>query len=123
MAEEKKSITKRKKPRFLRRDWHKKIKLGSTVKKNRKWRGAKGRHNKLRLNRKGYPRRPKIGWSLGSREEIVRVMNVDGLANVDKGSGIVIGAVGLRKRKEIIAKANELKIKVLNKYKVAEVKK
>ena len=49
MEDNKKSMN-RKKPKFFRRDWHKKIKLGSTVKKNRKWRGAKGRQNKIRLS-------------------------------------------------------------------------
>ena len=34
---------KRSKPNFFRNGWHKKIKLGSTVKKSRKWRGEIGR--------------------------------------------------------------------------------
>ena len=114
-------MVERKKPKFLRKDWHKKIRLGSSSKKVRKWRAAKGRHNKIRLGRKGHSRRPKIGWSLGSRREGVGgrlVMNVKELGGVDKKIGVVIGSVGARKRKEIIAKANEMGIKVLNKYKV-----
>ena len=107
----------RKKPKFLRSGWYKKIKLGSATKKVRKWRAAKGRHNKIRLNRKGHSRRPKIGWGSARVDEVVRVMNIKELANVDKKVGIVIGSVGMKKRKEIIAKANEMKIKVLNKYK------
>lgn len=117
-------MVKRKKPKFLRKDWHKKIKLGSTVKKSRKWRAAKGRHNKIRLSRRGQSQRPKIGWGsafgAGGRKEGVGsryVCNLKDLADVKKGSGIVIEAVGLKKRKEIIAKANEMKIKILNKYK------
>lgn len=115
--------SKRSKPRFLRNDWHKKIKLGSTVKKNRKWRMAKGRHSKLRLNRKGHPQRPKIGW--GSRENIrgkidgfnfIRIENIEDLDHVSKGLGIIIGKVGKKKRKEIISKAGQMKIKILNKY-------
>jgi ribosomal protein L32E len=114
----------RKKPKFLRKDWHKKIRLGRTVKKVRKWRAAKGRHNKIRLNRKGHSRRPKIGWGT-SREEVeaMRIMNVGELVKADKKVGVVIGAVGMKKRKEIVAKANEMKIKVLNKYKVVEEEK
>jgi ribosomal protein L32E len=124
MAEEKKSV-KRSKPKFLRTDWHKKIRLGRGLKKKQKWHGAKGRHNKLRLNRKGHSRRPKIGWGAERDEKgsFVRVENIGGLVGVKKGFGIVIGSVGARKRKEIIAKANEMKIKVLNRYKVKEVKK
>ena len=122
MAEEKEN-SKRSKPKFFRTDWHKKIKLGSTVKKNRKWRGAKGRHNKFRLNRKGRGQRPKIGWGADASTkgfvkgvEVVRVENVKGLEGVKKGQGIIIANVGAKKRAEIIAKANEMKLKILNKY-------
>jgi len=112
----------RKKPKFLRKDWHKEIKLGRTVKKLRKWRSANGRHNKIRLNRRGQVQRPKIGW--GAPKDVrrqgsgVRVMNISGLSEVDKKNGIVVGAVGKKKRNEIIAKAKEMGIKILNRYKV-----
>ncbi|MFH1451614.1 MAG: eL32 family ribosomal protein [archaeon] len=115
---------KRKKPKFLRKDWHKKIKLGSTVKKKRKWRAAKGRHNKIRLNRKGHSRRPKIGWGskigtsgLVGDVRIVRVLNLKDLEGLKKGFTILIGKVGLKKRKEILAKADENGLIVMNKYK------
>lgn len=123
MVDENKTV-KRSKPKFLRNGSHKKIKLGSTVKKLRKWRGAKGRHNKIRLNRKGHPQRPKIGW--GAKGEIknfiggiesVRVENLKALDSLRKGVGIIIGSVGKKKRETIIAKADEMKLKVLNKYK------
>ena len=117
MVEEKKTV-KRKKPKFLRTDWHKKIRLGRGVKKNQKWHGAKGRQNKLRLGRKGRMQRPKIGWGAERdvKEISVKIMNVKDLAGVKKGSGIVIGAVGMKKRKEIIAEANKAGVKVLNRY-------
>jgi len=121
MVEEKKTVS-RKKPKFLRTDWHKKIRLGRGVKKNQKWHGAKGRQNKFRLNRKGRGQRPKVGWGApkGIRDlvlgiSVVRVENLkelEGLKNV----GIIIGKVGLKKRKEIIAEANRMKLKILNKY-------
>lgn len=114
----------RKKPSFLRNDWHKKIKLGSTVKKNRKWKGAKGLHNKLRLGRKGHSARPKVGWGQENSTknqvsglEVVRVENVRDLSNVGKGQGALIANVGKKKRTEILAKASDLKIQILNKYK------
>ncbi len=126
---EKKTTTKRKKPKFLRTDWHKKIRLGRGVKKNQKWHGAKGRQNKLRLNRKGRMQRPKIGWGADTKNkgfvdgvEVVRVENVSELSKVEKGCGIIIAKVGAKKRAEIIAKANEMKIKILNKYKKTEKK-
>ena len=127
MAEENKTTTKRKKPKFLRTDWHKKIKLGRGVKKNQKWHGAKGRQNKFRLCRKGRGQRPKIGWSADNKTkgfvgglEIVRVENVNELLKVKKGFGIVIAKVGAKKRAEIIVKAKEMKVEILNKYRTTE---
>ena len=124
MVTEKKITTKRKKPKFLRTDWHKKIKLGKGVKKNQKWHSAIGRHNKLRLNRKGRSRIPRVGWGADAETKnfvggmkVVRVENVGEIGNVAKGQGVIIGSVGLKKRKEIIAKANEMGIKILNRYK------
>ena len=119
--EEKKVV--RKKPKFLRTDWHKKIKLGRGVKKNQKWHGAKGRQNKFRLNRKGRGQRPKVGWGApkGIRDLIfgiraVRVENLKDIDGVKKGEGIIIGSVGMKKKKEMIAKANEIGLRILNRY-------
>ena len=126
MADEKKTAT-RKKPKFLRKDWHKHIKLGKTVKKARKWRAAKGRQNKIRLGVKGHQARPKVGWSADLKTkgfvngvEAVRVENMKEMEAVKKSQGVIIGAVGKKKQKELIAKANEMKITILNKYKKIE---
>ena len=125
MVEDKKKTVARKKPKFLRTDWHKKIRLGRGVKKNQKWHGAKGRQNKFRLCRKGRGQRPKVGWGAeaGAKDfvngmEMVRVENVKDLESVSRGVGIVIGKVGAKKKKEIVKKANEMKVKILNRYKV-----
>jgi len=123
MAEEKKkTITARKKPKFLRTDWHKKIRLGRGVKKNQKWHAAKGRQNKFRLNRKGRGVRPRVGWGAENETkgfvngvESVRVENIKMLEGL-KGVGIIIASVGKKKRTEIIAKANEMKLVILNRY-------
>jgi len=142
--EEKKTVD-RKKPKFLRTDWHKKIRLGRGLKKKQKWHGAKGRQNKLRLGRKGRMQRPKIGWGAPRQNALLknsspkndfvlrtlalknakgnRILNLNGLKTRKKGDSILIGAVGMRKRKEIIAKANEMGLKVLNRYKKLEEKK
>ena len=123
MAETEKKTTTRKKPKFLRTDWHKKIRLGKGVKKNQKWHGAKGRQNKLRLNLKGRMQRPKIGWGAeGTTKgfvegmEVIRVENVKEMEAVKKGQGAVIASIGKKKKNEIIAKANEMKVTILNKY-------
>ena len=122
-------MAEKKKPNFLRKDWHKKIKLGSTVKKKRKWRAAKGRHNKIRLGEKGHLARPKIGWSADAKMkgqikglEVVRVENVKQLEKVGKGQGVIIASVGKKKKEEIIKKATGMKLKILNKYKGAPPK-
>jgi ribosomal protein L32E len=112
------------KPKFIRRGWHKLIRLGSTIKKKRIWRGAKGRHNKIRLERRGQQARPKIGWGEKKSEKgkvegmkLIRVESLKELAKIKSGEGIIIGSIGEKKRKDIIAIANERKIKILNKYK------
>ena len=114
---------KRKKPKFLRKDWHKKIKLGSKSKQSRKWRAAKGRQNKIRLSRRGQATRPKIGWGNSNEMKgklngltVVRVENLTQLEKMKNAEAIIIAKVGAKKRKEIITKANEMKIKILNKY-------
>ncbi|MBU2576860.1 MAG: hypothetical protein KKF50_04000 [Nanoarchaeota archaeon] len=134
---EKEKPTARKKPGFLRKDWHKHIKLGKTVKKARKWRAAKGRQNKIRLGVKGHQARPKVGWCADARTkgfvggiEAVRVENIKEMEAVKalnrhdsgepKGIGVIIGSVGKKKKTELIAKAKEMKITILNKYKKEE---
>jgi ribosomal protein L32E len=126
MAEEKKTTTTRKKPGFLRKDWHKYRKLGKNIKSKRKWRAAKGRQNKIRLGVKGHQARPKVGWSADAKikgfvggMEAVRVENMKEMEAVKKGHGVIIGAVGKKKKMELIAKANEMKITILNKYRKA----
>ncbi len=112
----------RKKPKFLRKDWNKKIKLGSKVKKNRKWRGAKGIHNKTRLGKAGYAKRPKVGWGADKKiknlvegESVVRVENLAQLNDV-KVKSIILASVGKKKRLELKKVADEKGIKILNKY-------
>jgi large subunit ribosomal protein L32e len=121
-------MARKNKPTFLKKDWHKLIRLGSTVKKNRKWRAAKGRQNKIRLEHRGQQARPKIGWSNSKLEKgkvnglyATRVENVQELTKLKHSSAIIVsGKVGEKKKKEIIAKANEMKMKILNKYRGAQ---
>ena len=124
MAESTTKVTKRKVPNFLRKDWHKKIKLGSTVKKKRKWRAAKGIQNKIRLGIRGHAARPKIGYSQPSElkgkiegQDFVRVENVKQLESLKKGSAIIVASVGKKKKAEITESAKKAGITILNKYK------
>ncbi len=122
--EKKIETNKRKKPSFHRSSWNKMHKLGKKVKAKRKWRASKGRDSKMRLRERGYARRPSIGW--GANSEIknqingilaMRVETIKDFDNFPKNHGVIIGSVGKKKKAELIKKAEELKIKILNKYK------
>ena len=122
MAEEKKT-EKRKVPKFLRKDWHKKIKLGRTVKKKRKWRGAKGIQNKIRLGRRGQGPRPKVGYSQPKairnkikNQAFTRIENTKQLETLKKGDAIIIASVGKKKKAQIQEAAKKAGITILNKY-------
>jgi ribosomal protein L32E len=117
MAEKMKTI-ERKKPKFRRQDSHKMIKLGNqTTKKKQVWRRARGRHSKVRLGRRGHSRRPKIGWGAEkTTEDFVRIETLKDLEGI-KIKKILIAGVGAKKKKEIIKKATEMKLEVLNRYK------
>jgi ribosomal protein L32E len=52
--------------------------------------------------------------------EAVRVENMKELEAVRSGTGVIIGSIGKKKRMELIKKAEEMKIKVLNRYKKLE---
>ncbi len=111
---------KSKKPVFLRYLWWKFLKF----KNQYVWRKPKGNDNKMRLHLKGYPAVVSIGYRApkavrglhSSGFEPVLVYNAKELEKIDpRRQAIYIAhAVGLKKRLEIIRKAQELGIKVLN---------
>jgi large subunit ribosomal protein L32e len=127
MAEIKKS--KRKKPKFFRKDWHKKVRLGKAKKSKRKWRAARGIHNKIRLKIKGQARKPSIGY--GENKKIkgeingLVVLRIENMGQLEKISNektkdkkaIIIANVGKKKREEIIKKSKDMGLTILNKYK------
>jgi large subunit ribosomal protein L32e len=109
----------KKKPEFKRVDYHRHKKLSRSS-----WRKPRGRHNKTRLHKKGKFLSPSIGYGndaslrglhpSGYRE--VLVYNVKELEGIDASSEAVriAASVGRRKRLQILARAKELNIKVLN---------
>ncbi|MFQ6094984.1 MAG: 50S ribosomal protein L32e [Candidatus Bathyarchaeia archaeon] len=109
---------KRKKPEFKRQEsWRYK-----RIKEN--WRRPRGLDSKMRKKVKGWPPSPNKGYRSpkktrnlhpsGLRE--VRVMNVKDLEKVDAESEVIrIGhTVGDKKRIEIINRAREMGIRILN---------
>lgn len=111
----------KKKKKFLRRDSNRFSKLGKKRKKLQKWRKAKGRDSKIRLKRFGYPKGVRIGYKSTKTESgklkglyPYWVYNTDDLDTVVKGSVVIIGKVGTKKKLEIIKKALEMKLKISN---------
>ncbi len=96
------------KKKFIRRDWARFSKLGKKRKKKQVWRRAKGRDNKIREKRKGYPIKVMIGFKQKKNEvNPITISSLKGLEMIKKGEKIVIGRVGMKKRIEIAKKAKE----------------
>jgi large subunit ribosomal protein L32e len=108
------------KPKFLRRTWKRYSKLGRGKKKKQVWRKPKGRHNKMREKRKGYPSVVKIGYKKEKKlkeeekKKMVIVHNLRELENNKNAEKILIGNIGKKKKISIAKKAKEMKIKIHN---------
>ena len=108
---------KAKKPEFIMQDAHKKKEL------KWRWRRPQGSDSKMRVRRYGYRKMPSIGFKapravrgLSSEGLIpVRIHTLHELQAVKKGQGIMIGrTVGIRRKIELLSKAKEMNIPVLN---------
>jgi len=115
------SKVKKRKPKFQRKDSKKISKLGKRRKKKVKWRKPSGMHNKLRLKRAGYLRQPSIGWSSPKKvrgyiqDSLVKtISNVGDLEKINKGEMIIVKHIGRKKKIEIMKKAKEKNIVILN---------
>jgi large subunit ribosomal protein L32e len=100
--------------KFLRRDWKRHGRIGKGRKRLQRWRAPKGRHNKMRDKRKGYPRVVSIGYKGKNKEEIKVIKNLKDLEMMNKNRPAIIGNVGKKKKLELAKKAKELKLNVLN---------
>ncbi len=107
--------------KFLRRNSDRHSKLGRKRKKKQVWRSPKGRHNKMRDKRRGYPAVVNIGYRQKSsgRGKLdgmtpVSIMNVKDLDKIKTGEIGVIGNVGMKKRIDIIRKAEEIGTNIYN---------
>jgi len=114
-------MERRKKPRFLRKDWHKCIRLGRK-KKNLVWRRSRGRHGKVRQKWKSRQKMPSIGYGMpreirGKIKGLVPMMinNEMDLQKAGKGSiALLSRTIGKRKRMDIAKKAIQLNVQFEN---------
>jgi large subunit ribosomal protein L32e len=113
-----KKAQNKKRPRFVRQDWHKKSRLALV------WRKPKGMDSKLRKHMHGHGHLPTTGYRT---PVLVRGMHKSGLVPVlvhttaqletvnAKTHGIIIAStVGARKCVDIITKAQSKGVRVLN---------
>ncbi len=108
-------------PRFIRKDWHKISSLGLRRKRKQKWRKPKGRHNKLREKKKSHGAWPSIGYRSprairgavqGAMPRLVH--NASELGGISKNDAIIIAHVGMKNKISIVKKAVDSGIKILN---------
>lgn len=98
-----------------RKDSHKFGKLGMKVKAKRKWRKARGRHNKIRKGKRGHSSRPKIGFKNENYKKPMIIENIKQLEMMNKTQEATISSrVGGKKRSQILDKARSLGLKVIN---------
>ena len=103
----------KKKPKFKRQQ-------GILKKLDDKWRKPKGLHSKLRLQKRGKGKKPRIGY--GSKKisrGLIKGKKPDYITNLKdlekaKESIIISSKVGLKKKLEMIKKAKELKLEISN---------
>jgi len=103
--------------KFLKRISERHSKLGKRRKKKQRWRKPRGRDNKMREKRKGYPKVVSIGYKKDEkiREkinnkklfEIIKISDLDKMKQGDLG---FLKKMGKKKKLEIIKKAREKKI-------------
>lgn len=114
---------KKKKPSFTRADSHKIVKVSAS------WRQPRGTHSKTRRKRRGKKAMPSRGYSSpkkvrgmhGSGMEFKVVSNIKELASLPKGAAVMLkGTLGIRKKLEVVKKALEHKLVILNLNKAEE---
>jgi len=111
-------MKKKRLPKFRRQEWFRFKRLGE------KWRKPRGRDSKLRVRKRGKGKLVTIGYR--SPREIrglhpsglseVTIKNLKELEGIDASKNVVriASTVGRKKREQILRKADELKIRVLN---------
>lgn len=108
---------KKVKPKFHKQSSHKKLRL------KKKWRRPRGSDSKIRVNKKGYPRKIKIGFkgpklvrnldSQGLNKILIKT--IDDLKSIKKDKDIAcLSGIGKRKKINIVKKCLELGFVISN---------
>jgi len=107
--------------KFLRRTWNRYSKLGKRRKKKQVWRKPKGRDNKMREKRKGYPQIVSVGYQKNKKlkgriecKQPVIIKNIKEIGKVKKDEIVILGNIGKKKKIEIAKKAKEKGIEIHN---------
>lgn len=106
----------------VRRSTFKHSRMGRGRRKLHRWRNAVGRHSKIRKNRFGYTKSPRIGFKSPKSESgkingkiPLRITNMMDITRATKDNILIIAkTIGMRKRMEMIKKANEMNLEILN---------
>ncbi len=109
-------------PVFIRQDYMRYIKLGKHRKKLLKWRRPRGRHSKMRKQRKGYPVSPGVGYknarvARGKLENLTPILinNMKDLERTGKDHILIISKrIGAKKKMDLLKKASEMKLRIFN---------
>ena len=111
---------KSKKSDFIRQDYQRRKRLGRKL----NWRKPKGIHSKIRHHLKGRRKMPSPGYKSpfkvrGLHQSGLKIVNISSVSHIDKikkdTEGIVISRqVGMKKKFEILKRAKEAGITILN---------
>jgi large subunit ribosomal protein L32e len=111
-------VNPRKKPKFMRQSTSYLKKIG------RSWRRPRGTHTKLKVREKNKGFMPNVGYGAprelrylhpcGLKEVLIQNLKDLEKINREKEAVMISHSIGKKKRKVIVDKANELKIKILN---------
>ncbi len=107
--------------KFLRRNWNATVKIGKGRRKKQVWRSPKGRDNKMREKRRGYPVVVSAGYkkekkSRGKIEnkKVLVIRNIKQLEKGKKDELIILRKMGKKKKIEIVKIAKEKNLKIHN---------
>lgn len=109
--------TRKNKPKFIRADANRHVRI------KKKWHKPKGMHSRIAKKNRGYRKMPGKGYFADkttkylhpSKFMVIEVSNINELAGINaKTHAVKIKRVGMKKKVEILKKALEMKLYVLN---------